>query len=85
MKTTIVIHNNMEMPIDRGMLEKVLIKCEWHIPANGNLDSTIDIYTKPRDSKGWLEWSMIINALSERAFYIACIQRKPDAEYEFCS
>ena len=85
MKTTITIHNNFDKPIDQGMLEKVLIKCEWFIPVNGNLDQTIDIYTKPRDEKGWLEWSMIINQDSSREMFIACIQRNPADKYEFCS
>jgi hypothetical protein len=85
MKTTIAIYNNFEQPIDQMMLQAVLYKAQNWIPVNGNLDQTIDIYTKPRDSKGWLEWAMVINDQTDREAYIGCIQRKPDAEYEFCS
>jgi hypothetical protein len=85
MKTVITIHNIFEQLIDQGMLEKVLIKCEWFIPSFGTLDQNIDIYTKPRDSKGWIEWAMVINDQTDREMYIGCIQREPGGEYEFCS
>jgi len=84
-KTVITVHNNFECRLHHGMLKAVLERCESMIYAREGQEQTIDVYTRPRNSEGWLEWSVIINDRTDHSMFIGVIQRKPEAEIEFCS
>lgn len=77
----ITVVNEFDQALDDGMLEAVMARASRHIP-NARF---IDIYTSPREEYGLLEWIMKITYHSSNVLVIGCIQRKPDAEYEFHS
>ncbi|MDT8992810.1 hypothetical protein RQP54_18195 [Curvibacter sp. APW13] len=47
--------------------------------------SSIRVIPAERRMNGWLEWSLLVRYLTGNELFIAAIQRRPDAEIEFCS
>ena len=48
--------------------------------------SHVDLYLADRGENGWLQYSLYVRkADGSTGLYIACMQRDPNAELEFCS
>lgn len=45
----------------------------------------VDLYATPRLNDGWLEYGIKYKFKNSGTLYVAMIQRKPEAEYEFHS
>jgi hypothetical protein len=46
--------------------------------------SSVALSTASRLASGWIEWSLMLT-FENHCLFIACIQRKPHADYEFCT